>query len=93
MDFVRSYLFTNETLGSWTLFSSKLDSPLIKTLETHSLNVKKCLSNVLITEKSNFDERNGQLPREFHSQRSNFLQIHTLTGQKIRENSESYYEN
>ena len=27
--------FTNETLGSWTLFSSKLDSPVIKTLETH----------------------------------------------------------
>jgi hypothetical protein len=41
MDFVRSYFFTNEILGSWTLFSSKLDSPVIKTLETPSLNVKK----------------------------------------------------
>ena len=30
---VRSYFFTNEeTLGSWTLFSSKLDYPVIKTL-------------------------------------------------------------
>ena len=28
-----------------------------------SLNVKKCLFNVLITGQSNFDERNGQLPR------------------------------
>ena len=49
MDFVRSYFFTNETLGSWTLFSSRLDSLAIKTLERHSLNVKKCVSNVLIT--------------------------------------------
>ena len=40
--------------------SSKLDSPGIKTLERHSLNVKKCLSNILIPGESNFDERNGQ---------------------------------
>ena len=52
MDLVRSYFFANETLGSWTLFSSKLDSSVIKTLETHSLNVKKCVCNVLITGKS-----------------------------------------
>ena len=52
----------NETLGSWTLFSSKLDSPVIKTLERHSLNLKKCLSNVLITGQSNFDEKSVQLP-------------------------------
>ena len=63
MDFVRSYFFTNETLGSWTLFSSKLDSPVIKTLEAHSLNVKKCVSNVLITGESNFDEKSVQLLR------------------------------
>ena len=62
MDFVRSNFFTNETLGSWTLVSSKLDSPVIKTLEKHSLNVKKCVSNVLIT-GSNFDETSVQLPR------------------------------
>ena len=31
-----------------------------KKLERHSLNLKKCLSNFLITEESNFDERNGQ---------------------------------
>ena len=37
-------------------FSSKLDFPVIKTLEFHSFNVKKSLSNVVITGKSNFDE-------------------------------------
>ena len=31
-------------------------SPLIKKLERHSLNVKKCLSNALITGESNFDD-------------------------------------
>ena len=44
-------------------FSSKLDSLVIKTLETQSLNVKKCVSNVMITGKSNFDEKSVQLPR------------------------------
>ena len=63
MDFVRSYIITNETLGSWTLFSLKLDSPVIKTLKRNSLNVKKCPSNILITGKSNFDEKNAQLVR------------------------------
>ena len=63
MDFVRNYFFMNETLGSWTLFSSKLDSPVIRTLETHSLNVKKCVSNVLITGESNFDKKSAQLLR------------------------------
>ena len=38
----------------------KIRFSVIKTLERHSLNVKKCLSNVLITGESNFDERNGQ---------------------------------
>ena len=45
---------------SWPFLSSKLDSPVLKTLEGHSLNVKKWLSNVLITGESDFDERNGQ---------------------------------
>ena len=58
MDFVRSYFITNETLGSRPFLSSKLDSPVIKTLERHSLIVK-----TVITGESNFDERNGQLPR------------------------------
>ena len=40
-----------------TFFSSKLEFPVIKTLEIHSLNVKKSLSNLLITGKSNFDEK------------------------------------
>ena len=56
-DFVRSYFNKNEALGSWTLFSSKLDFPGIKTLETHALNVKKCVTNVLISGESNFDEK------------------------------------
>ena len=54
--FLKSYFFKI----SWAFLSSELDSPVIKTLERHSLNVKKCLSNVLITWESNFDERNGQ---------------------------------
>ena len=63
MDFVRSYFFTNETLDSWTLFSSKLDSPAIKTLERHFFELSECLSNVLITGESNFDEKSVQLVR------------------------------
>ena len=53
MDFVKSYFFTNETLGSWTLFSLKLDSPVIKTLEIPFFTLSECLSNVLITGESN----------------------------------------
>ena len=49
----------DETSGSCPVFSSKLDSAVIKTLEIHSLNVKKCLSSVLITGKSDFDERHN----------------------------------
>ena len=30
----------------------------METLERHSINVKMCLSNVLITGESNFDEKN-----------------------------------
>ena len=67
MDFERSYLFRNATLISCPLFSSKLDSPVIKTLERH-----ECLTNVLITGKSNFDERNLQLVRVAFV-KSNFL--------------------
>ena len=56
-------VFMNETLGSWKLFSSKLDSPVIKTLETQFLTLSECVSNVLITGESNFDEKSVQLPR------------------------------
>ena len=56
MDFFRSYFFKNEPLFSCPFLSSKLDSPIIKTLERHSLNLKKFLSNVLITGESNIDE-------------------------------------
>ena len=52
MDSVRSYLFTNETLGIWTLFSEKIDCPVIKTLETH-----------FFTRESNFDGKRVKLPR------------------------------
>ena len=60
MDFLRSYFFKNKPLISCPFLSSKLDYPIIKTLERHSLNVKKCLSNVLITGETNFDEKNVQ---------------------------------
>ena len=35
MDFLRSNFFKNEPLISWPFLSSKLDSPVIKTLERH----------------------------------------------------------
>ena len=63
MDFVRSYFFTNETLGSWTLSSSKVNSPVIKTLKSHFFELSECFSNVLITGESNFDENSVQLLR------------------------------
>ena len=47
---------------SWTFLSSKLDSPVIKTLERHFFTLSGCLSNILIIEESDFDERNGQMP-------------------------------
>jgi hypothetical protein len=72
MDFVRSYFFTNETLGSLTLFSSKLDSPVIKTWERHFFKLSECLSHVL--RESNFDKKKVVNCPEFHSSRSNFLQ-------------------
>ena len=50
-------------LFSCPLLSSKLDSPVIKILERHSLELKNPLSNVLITGQSNLDERSGQLNR------------------------------
>ena len=56
MDFLRSYFFKNE-------LRMKLDSPVIKTLERRFFTLSDCLSNVLITGKSNFDEINGQLIR------------------------------
>ena len=60
MDFLRRCFFKNEPLIGWAFLSSKLDFPVIKTLERNSLNVKKYLCNILIIGESNFDERNGQ---------------------------------
>ena len=45
------------------IFSLKLDFSVSKILERLSLIVKNILSNVLITGKSNFDEKSGQLVR------------------------------
>ena len=74
MDFLRTYFFKNEPLISWTFLgtflSSKLDSPVIKTLEGHSLNLKKSFSDVLITGESNFDDRNVQ-------EMSNWSEVHS----------------
>jgi hypothetical protein len=44
-------------------FSSKLDFPVIKTLEFHSLNVKKSLSYVLLQENLILMKKSGQLVR------------------------------
>ena len=44
-------------------FSSKLDFPVIKTLERDFFTLSEWNSNVLITGKSNFDEKSGQLVR------------------------------
>ena len=41
-------------------FPSKLDFPVIKTLERHFFKLSECLSYVLITGESNFDEKNVQ---------------------------------
>ena len=45
---------------SWPFFLSKLDSLVIKTLNRPFFTLSECLSNVLITGKSHFDENNGQ---------------------------------
>ena len=60
MDFLRSHFFKNEPLISCTFLSSKLVSPVIETLERHFFTLSECLSNVLITGESDFDERYGQ---------------------------------
>ena len=58
MDVLRSYVFKNEPLISCPILSSKLDSPVIKKLERLT-QCKKSVSNVLITEKCNLDEKVG----------------------------------
>ena len=63
-------------------FLSKLDSPEINTLLTHSLNVKKCLSNVLITGESNFDEKSVPTAQNFIHKVVPSCKIHTLFYQK-----------
>ena len=63
MDFLGGHFFKNEPLISCPFLLSKLDSPVIKTLERHFFTLSECLSNVLITGESNLDERNGQLIR------------------------------
>ena len=77
MDFVRSDFNMYAPLFSCPLLSSKLDSPVIKTLERHFFTLSECFSNVLIKGESNFDERNVQEMfnswSEVHSQRNNFL--------------------
>jgi hypothetical protein len=69
MDFLRRYFFANEPLISCPFISSKLDSPVIKTLERHFFTLSECLSNILITEESDLDERNGQLIRDISLQK------------------------
>ena len=65
MDFLRSYFFKNGPLISWAFLSSKLDSFVIKTLEKHSLNVKKWLlkKSILYSSLSNSILRIGELQK------------------------------
>ena len=64
MNFVKNYFFTNAALTSCPFLLSKIDFPVIKTLVKHSLHsMQKNVSNVLITQESNVDERSGQLIR------------------------------
>ena len=78
MDFLKSYFFKNEPLISWAFLSSKLDSPVIKTLERPFFYIE-CLSNVLITKWSNFDERECSTDQRFILKEITSLKIHTLT--------------
>ena len=74
MDFVRSYFFPNATLTSCPFLSSKLDFPVIKTLERHFFYIEwvslQCFGLqedlILMKEMGNWSE--------MHSERSNFLQ-------------------
>ena len=77
MDFLRRYFLKNEPLISCPFLSSKLDSPVIKTLERHFFTLCKCLFDVLITGESNLNERNGQLIR------GSFLNFKEITTQRI----------
>ena len=54
-------------LFSCPLLLSKLDFSVIKTLESRFFSLSKYLSNILITEESNLDERSGQLNRGAYS--------------------------
>ena len=88
--FFKKLLFqewTSDQLNiSWPFFSSKLESLEIKTLERHSLNVKKCLSNVLITGESNSTDQ------RFILKKITSEKIHTLT-KKILEGNRFIKEN
>ena len=60
--FCKKILLSECNSDQLPISSSKLDFPVIKNIgKTLTQCKKKCLSNVLITGKSNFDERNGQL--------------------------------
>jgi hypothetical protein len=48
------------------LFSNQLCFPASKTLERHSLNLKKCLFNVLIAGESNFDKKKCLTAQSFN---------------------------
>ena len=48
MDFVRCYFITNETLlGSCPFLSSKLDSPVIKTLKRHFFTLSELPASIV----------------------------------------------
>ena len=47
MGFVRSYFITNETLGSCPFLSSKLDSPVIKTLKRYFFTLSELPASIV----------------------------------------------
>ena len=74
--FVKVWIFSEVIFLRMNLWSVELDSPAIKTLERHFFTLSECLSNVLISRDSNFDEKNGQEMfnwSEVHSWNNNFL--------------------
>ena len=72
------------------LLSSKLDSPVIETLESVFFSLNECFSNVLITRESNFDERSGQLNKGAYILKWLLTKYHLYTS-KYRWTKKSLY--
>ena len=71
MDFLRSYSFKIEPLISCSFLSSRFSC------NQNIITLSECLSNVLITGESNFDEKNSKKCSTF-LKKELLLKIHTL---------------